>query len=161
MAKVCARCGAKQGIMAKLSADIGSETYHCPACSEILATERKARVEELRRLAKEVVVTTTPSVDGYEVSKYLGIESVEFVIGTGAFSEVSSSLADFFGSRSSAFEKKLREAKKHAVDALKFAAAESGANAVLAVDMDYAEFSGNRIALILNGTLVELKRSSV
>jgi len=40
------------------------------------------------------------------------------------------------------------------LDSLKFLAAEKGANAVVAVDLDYAEFTGNRIALIINGTLV-------
>lgn len=39
---------------------------------------------------------------------------------------------------------------------LKFRAAEKGANAVLAIDIDYTEFTGNRIALIINGTLVSV-----
>ena len=42
------------------------------------------------------------------------------------------------------------------MDALKYVAAEKGANAVIGVDLDYSEFSGNRIALIINGTLVRL-----
>lgn len=79
------------------------------------------------------------------------------VMGTGMFSEVSSSLADFLGVRSSAFEQKLQAAKRHAMDALKYIAAERGANAVLAIDLDYTEFSGNRIALIINGTLVRIE----
>jgi uncharacterized protein YbjQ (UPF0145 family) len=106
------------------------------------------------QISKKVVVTTTPGIDGYRIRKYLGIESVEFVIGTGAFSEITTSIADFFGARSSAFEKKLRAAKEHAMDALKYIAAEKGANAVVAIDLDYTEFTGNRIALIINGTLV-------
>jgi uncharacterized protein YbjQ (UPF0145 family) len=41
------------------------------------------------------------------------------------------------------------------MDALRFLAAERGANAIVGVDMDYCEFTGNRIALmIINGTLV-------
>ena len=42
------------------------------------------------------------------------------------------------------------------MDALKYRAAEKGANAVIGIDVDYTEFSGNRVALILNGTLVKL-----
>jgi uncharacterized protein YbjQ (UPF0145 family) len=34
---------------------------------------------------------------------------------------------------------------------------DKGGNAVVAVDLDYAEFSGNRIALIINGTLVRIE----
>jgi uncharacterized protein YbjQ (UPF0145 family) len=167
MAVTCNRCGAKQGFLEKLNTDIGSDVYYCPSCSTAIAEERAAerrkheeaerqRIERVKQAAKQVIVTTTPKVDGYYVAKYLGIESVEFVIGTGVFSEVSGSIADFFGARSSAFEKKLQVAKKHAMDALKFIAAEQGANAVVGVDLDYSEFSGNRIALIINGTLVKL-----
>jgi len=118
---------------------------------------KKQRLIELKQLSQNVIVTTTPGIDGYRVKEYLGIESVEFVIGTGVFSEVSSSIADFFGARSSAFEQKLRAAKQHATESLKFLAAEKGANAVVAVDLDYTEFSGNRIALIINGTLVRIE----
>ena len=42
------------------------------------------------------------------------------------------------------------------MDTLKFRAVEKGANAVVAIDIDYTEFSGNRIALIINGTLVSV-----
>jgi len=151
--------------MATLTVDLASGIYHCPKCSEELAAEKatqrkkdaeaeKQRIERLMQLSRKVIITTTPGIDGYRVKRYLGIESVEFVIGTGVFSEMTSSISDFFGARSSAFETKLRAAKQHAMEALKFLAAEKGANAVVAVDLDYTEFSGNRIALIINGTLV-------
>src|SRR4051794_19822330 len=82
--------------------------------------------KKLRRVARprwgEPHQLSYMSLDGYRVKRYLGVESVEFVIGTGAFSEISSSLSDFFGARSSAFEGKLRQAKNHALDALKYAA---------------------------------------
>ena len=152
MGMVCTGCGMKQGFIATLTSDLTSDTYYCPSCVEV----NRKRVEQIKEAAEKVLVTTTPKVDGYYVAKYLGIESVEFVIGTGMFSEVSSSIADFFGQRSTAFEKKLQGAKKAAMDALKYLAAEKGANAVIAIDLDYAEFSGNRIALIINGTLVKL-----
>ncbi len=114
----------------------------------------KKRLERLIKASHGILVTTTPGIDGHRVRKYIGIESVEFVIGTGVFSEVTSSIADFFGARSTAFENKLQAAKREAMDALKFLAAERGANAIVGVDLDYCEFSGNRVALIINGTLV-------
>lgn len=155
MATVCSRCNAKLGwIASTLSA--GSTDALCPACVEA-SPEKAASVKQMMQQSKSVKVTTTPTFDGFHVVEYLGIESVEFVIGTGMFSEVSSSLADFLGVRSSAFEQKLQTAKRHAMDALKYIAAERGANAVLAIDLDYTEFSGNRIALIINGTLVRIE----
>lgn len=142
--------------MATLTADLSDSDYVCPRCTSIIAEEHRQRTEKLKEAAKRILVTTTPRVDGYYVAKYIGIESVEFVIGTGMFSEISGSIADFFGSRSSAFENKLQEAKRYAMDALKCIAAEQGANAVIGIDLDYSEFSGNRVALVINGTLVKL-----
>ena len=129
-------------------------TSHLPWNDE--AKDRFTQVQESR----QVIITTTHSVDGYRVEKYLGIESVEYVIGTGIFSEISAGLADLLGVRASAFEKKLQEAKNVAIQTLKIRAYRMGANAVIGVDMDYTEFTGNQIALILNGTLVLLTRSA-
>ena len=42
------------------------------------------------------------------------------------------------------------------MDGLKMIAAEQGANAIIGLDLDYSEFSGNRVVLIINGTLVRL-----
>ena len=154
MALVCAGCNQKQGILAGLNAPLGGAPFYCDACIE----KERARQAKIAELAKNVLVTTTPSIDGYRIRKYLGIESVEFVIGTGFFSEITTSVQDFFGQRSTAFEVKLKNAKSYAMAALKFVASEKGANAVVGIDLDFTEFSGNRIGLIINGTLVLAER---
>ena len=145
MANKCSQCGNKFGFFSKVHNIHGKEM-----CSTCVAKYIKEGI-------KNIIVTTTHSVDGYYISSYLGIESVEIVIGTGVFSEFSGNIDDFFGRRSTGFEKKLATAKKSALEKLKFIAFEKGANAVVGVDLDYTEFSGNRIALIINGTLVSLK----
>jgi uncharacterized protein YbjQ (UPF0145 family) len=163
----CAGCGAKQGLLSAINA-LGGD-WVCDSCLAKREAEKSGRDQRLREAAeanrariaqssKLVLLTTTPHVDGHTVVKYLGIESVEYVIGTGLFSEMTTEVYDFFGARSGAFEKKLQAAKQYAVDALKHRAAEKGANAVIGVDMDYTEFSNNRVALILNGTLVVIER---
>jgi uncharacterized protein YbjQ (UPF0145 family) len=103
-------------------------------------------------------MTTTPSLDGYYIKDYLDIESVEIVAGTGMFSEFGGDVADFFGARSTAFEQKLQKAKRTALDKLRYRAFEIGGNAVVGIDLDYTEFSGNRIGLIANGTIVVVAR---
>lgn len=156
----CSRCGKSYGgIMAALNTDLARPI--CPEC-EAAQAEEKRKAEAERREASEraakVLLTTTPGVDGCRVISYLGIESVEVVMGTGVFSELSGDIADFFGQRSKGFESKLQQAKDLAFRLLREKAYRRGANAVIAVDMDYAEFSGNRVALIVNGTLVRLAR---
>ena len=58
--------------------------------------------------------------------------------------------------RSTDFEQKLQRAKAAAFNRLKFVAFEKGANPVIGVDIDYREFSGNRIGVVANGTLMKL-----
>ena len=126
--------------------------------------EREAADREreamLRKRAESVLVTSTHNSDGWKVAEYLGIESVECVIGTGMFSEISSGVSDFLGMRSTAFEKKLQTAKASTFEAIKVLAARKGGNAIVGVDMDYTEFSGNRIGLIVNGTVVLVVREN-
>jgi hypothetical protein len=75
---------------------------HQVAAKSAEAEAEKKRIERLIRISREALVTATSSIDGHRIRKYLGIECVEFVIGTGVFSEVTSSIADFFGARSTA-----------------------------------------------------------
>ena len=156
MAITCTSCGAKPGMMALIAADLGGGEYVCEPCKAKAERQARVKAEAIREAAAKVIVTTTPSVDGTKVIAYLGIESVEYVIGTGPVAEFTTGIADIFGARSTAFEKKLQTAKVQAMNALKFRAAEKGANAVIGVDLDFTEFSGNRVALVLNGTLVKL-----
>lgn len=165
MATTCARCGARKTFGDALVSDLGATVFICQSCKDREAEAgrlvEQQRVHALEQAAAKVIVTTTPRVDGTVVTKYLGIESVEYVIGTGIFSEVSSGFADMIGARSGAFEKKLQVAKQTAMAVLKYRAAEKGADAVIGVDLDYAEFSGNRVALIINGTMVKLAQPGV
>ena len=146
MAKECASCNKAQGFFAgKPFTTINGKDY-CPTCADDYVQKRTA----------SIIITTTSNVDGFNVIKYVDIESVEIVIGTGAFSEFDSAVADFFGARSTAFEQKLQKAKNIAFQKIKLKACEKGANAVIGIDIDYTEFSGNRIGIIVNGTLAEI-----
>ena len=156
----CTRCGKSSGLMSIFTTDLGATSYTCDDCQQLIAREDRDREVRLRELAKSVLVTTTHSIDGWKVEKYLGIESVECVIGTGMFSEISSGVSDFLGMRSTAFEKKLQTAKASTFEAIKMLAAQVGGNAIVGIDMDYTEFSGNRIGLIVNGTVVQVVREN-
>jgi len=167
----CPRCKREFGGVLSILAGIGKDSL-CPECEkpqqlreqleqqqqrerqrEKLEQQRKKETAE--RTAK-MLLTTTPTIEGHRIVAYLGIESVEIVIGTGFLSELSGDISDFLGQRSKGFEGKLQEAKRVAFDRLKTRAAEKDANAVVGIDLDYTEFSGNRVGLIVNGTLVRV-----
>lgn len=144
-AKECESCGTKGGFLKGL-VNIKGKIY-CNICAEIFVD----------KMTKEIPITTTLNIDGYKIKNYIDIESVEIIIGTGIFSEIGGGIADFLGARSMAFERKLQKAKQTAFKTLKYRAFERGGNAVVGIDIDYTEFSGNRIGLIANGTIVEIE----
>jgi uncharacterized protein YbjQ (UPF0145 family) len=176
MATPCARCGVKIPFFSSsnfmnpegpgslcadcfqvVSAKAAHEAKEAKRLRGEAAESSRAEQEELLRKAEKVIVTTTHHIEGHYVAQYLGIESVEYVIGTALLSEFLSDVSDLLGARSRPFEQKLQKAKQEAMLSLKLLALQKGANAVIGIDLDYTEFSGNRVALILNGTLVLVK----
>ncbi len=158
MADACSKCNKKlTGINDTHRLIYKGETY-CIKCSESFRAEAE---EEFRKEVEEkfdtILLTTTNNFDGYRIKRYIGIESSEIVMGTGIFSELSSSLSDAMGNRSTGFESKMQKAKRDAFDKLKVMAIRIGGNAVVGIDIDYSEFSGNRTAIIANGTVVEIE----
>jgi uncharacterized protein YbjQ (UPF0145 family) len=84
-----------------------------------------------------MLLTTTPSVEGRPVQKYLGIVSGEAIIGANAFRDLFARVRDVVGGRSGAYESVLIDARKDALEELTAAAQKLGANAVVGVDIDY------------------------
>jgi uncharacterized protein YbjQ (UPF0145 family) len=113
-----------------------------------------------RREIKKVVISTTPVLDGYRVKRYIDIQSVEVVTAGGLMSEFSGSLADFFGSRPTDFERKLRRARRVALDHLRLLALRLRGNAVIGVDLNYTDFSLNRVGVVASGTVVEVEKQA-
>jgi len=148
--KTCSKCGAQAGLLGgSFWANFRGQNY-CIGCAQTVVAEG----------VKSVIATTSDGVHGHDVMKYIDIESVEVVVGTGMISEFAGDISDFFGTRSGVFEQKLQRAKRTALDKLKFIAFQKGGNAVIAVDLDYTEFSGNRVGVIVNGTIVEVVKKS-
>jgi len=88
-----------------------------------------------------VAVTTSDGLEGHRVLAYLGIESVEIVIGTGILTEFMGSLADLAGERSTGFEKKLQDAKLAAISG---PSAISAVSAVVLLAVEQARAHGRR-----------------
>ncbi|WP_293901829.1 heavy metal-binding domain-containing protein [Sphingobacterium sp. UBA5670] len=55
-----------------------------------------------------MIVTTTNSIEGREISRYNDPIAANVVIGTIVFSDIGASYFDFFGGRSTSYEKKIK-----------------------------------------------------
>ncbi len=56
-----------------------------------------------------MIVTTTNSIEGREISRYNDPISANVVIGTNIFSDIGASNVDFFGGRPTSYEKQMQE----------------------------------------------------
>lgn len=105
-----------------------------------------------------MLVSTTPSLEGKKISKYYGLVSGEAILGANIFKDLFASIRDIVGGRSAAYEQELRKAKNLAVDEMCMEAQQLGANAVVAVDLDYETItfgSGNMLMVSASGTAVQ------
>jgi uncharacterized protein YbjQ (UPF0145 family) len=105
-----------------------------------------------------MLVSTTPSIEGKRIVEYLGLVSGEAILGANIFKDFFAGIRDIVGGRSAAYEKELRSAKEIAVEEMVEQARSLGANAVLAVDLDYETISigqgGNMLMVSASGTAV-------
>lgn len=84
-----------------------------------------------------MLITTTNNIEGKQITEYYGLVTGEAIIGANIFKDFFAAITDVVGGRSGAYEKALREAKDIAVAEMQERAQAYGANAVIAVDLDY------------------------
>lgn len=106
-----------------------------------------------------IIVTTTDGVEGRRVVAYLGIVAGEAVMGTNIFRDMFAGIRDIVGGRSGSYEKELRKARTLALEEMAEQAQELGADAIVAVDVDYETIGGDQKSMLMvsvNGTAVKL-----
>ena len=106
-----------------------------------------------------VIVTTTPAVEGKRITSYQGIVTGEAIMGANIFKDLFAGIRDIVGGRSATYERELRKARDIAIEELKQAAADKGANAVVAVDLDYETVgqNGSMLMVTISGTAVVIQ----
>ncbi len=85
----------------------------------------------------ELIITTTPTVEGHKIIEYKGIVFGEVIAGVNFVKDFMAGLSNFFGGRSSTYEEELITARQSALNEMEQRAARMGANAVVGVDVDY------------------------
>lgn len=103
-----------------------------------------------------MIITTTPNIEGKKVVKYLGVVSGESIIGANFVKDFFASIRDIVGGRAGSYEEGLREAKNIALAEMQDYATRLGANAILAIDLDYETVgaSGSMLMVSASGTAV-------
>ena len=107
-----------------------------------------------------MVITTTPGIDGYEISEYYGIVTGEAILGANIFKDFFAGIRDIVGGRSAAYEEELRKARALALEEMEQEAEALGATAVVGVDLDYETIQvgrgGTMLMVSASGTAVRV-----
>jgi len=142
----CRRCGKPAGILQTLCADC------------IIAAQDQAHPDaKLTDEAKAVQLTTAQTLAGHRIVRSIGIVTGENAFGFGLMGGLATGLTEAFGGESATTQSALANARESVLQRLQLAAARVGGNAVVAVDLDYSEFSGIGkpiIFIVANGTAV-------
>ncbi|MCI5044277.1 MAG: YbjQ family protein [Aquisalinus sp.] len=107
-----------------------------------------------------MIVTTTPDVPGREIADVQGVTTGEAILGVNVFRDLFAGIRDIIGGRSGSYQKALREARDHAMNDMVEEARNMGADAVVAVDIDYESIDTNKGAMLMvscSGTAVRLR----
>ena len=105
-----------------------------------------------------MLITTTPDLPTRRITKVHGLVSGEAILGANVFKDFFAGIRDIVGGRSAAYERELRKAKEIALQEMENEAAAMGADAVIAVDIDYESLQvgagGSMLMVTASGTAV-------
>ena len=117
--------------------------------------------EVIDEIAKDIILTTEATMQGYQISERIEIITAECVFGMNMFRDYFAGIRDIFGGRSTASQKVLRDSRRVCLTELRREALIVGANAVVGVDLDYNEISGDdksMLFLVASGTAVTVEK---
>ena len=106
-----------------------------------------------------MIVTTTPTVEGKQITDYLGVVFGEIVSGVDFVKDFAAGLSNFFGGRSGTYEEELIKARDQAMQEMQQRAYQMGADAIVGVDVDYEVLGTNNgmLMVIVSGTAVRCR----
>lgn len=104
-----------------------------------------------------MIVTTTNSIDGHQISDYKGIVFGEVINGVNMFKDIAAGFRNIVGGRSKGYEGELLAAREEALDEMSRRAEALGADAVVGVNVDYETLAdGSMLMVTASGTAVKL-----
>jgi len=104
-----------------------------------------------------MLIVTSDQIEGRRIAEYLGIVSGDAIVGANMFRDLFARVRDVVGGRAGGYEKALRGAKEAALEDIAEEAADRGANAIIAVDLDYESVGDSMLMVSVNGTAVRLE----
>ena len=104
------------------------------------------------------LATVVPDGQGAKVDKFLGVVNGEAIIGANIFRDLFSSVRDVVGGRAGGYERALSGARDAALEDMKIAARDLGADGIVGIDFDYEVMgeTNGMMMVAVSGTAVKM-----
>jgi len=161
---ICNKCNNKFGPIQITHIDGIS---YCKGCiNSVIKEKERKRATVTPEQIKNIIISTTNDLLGYEITEYRDPITVQVVMGVDAWRDLLGSLRSFWGGRSKSLERELTSGYAFAIDDMKREACLRGADAVIGAEFDASlEVAGelgksnDKIVIVGGvGTAVRLKR---
>jgi uncharacterized protein YbjQ (UPF0145 family) len=100
-------------------------------------------------MTNHILITTTNTVEGRPVQRYLGPVNANIVLGANFISDFFASITDFFGGTSDAYQGKIDEVYQRTIVLLEQKALDMGANAIVGLKTDFSQISGKGMSMFM------------
>ncbi|SDW74721.1 Uncharacterized conserved protein YbjQ, UPF0145 family [Sulfitobacter pontiacus] len=165
----CVDCGTKLTLLNKSTAE------RCYPCAKVEFENRdpnrvaaikpqiseEEAIEKERKASIEAIMVTTETHPDIGISARLGIVTAECAYGMNVFKDVFAGIRNIVGGRSKAIQQTMRDARETVLYELKQEASLLGADAVVAVDLDYVQIGDggwSMVMLVASGTAVKIEK---
>lgn len=110
---------------------------------------------------KNHMLTTGYAFDGYVISKYHGLVSGEYVIGSGLASYLEACITTPLGMDTYGYSEKIKAVKQLALEDMVRQSISAGGNAVVGISFSFLNLMHNMIGISVDGTSVTTKKEAI
>lgn len=121
---------------------------------DVVAATARTGAEEQARLARLRLTTADSFEPVWRVVRWLGPVFGEAILGANILDDMAAGIRDVVGGRSEAYERQLGKGREYAIAEMGRSAVALGANAVVALRLDYETLKGSMLMVCAQATAV-------
>jgi len=106
-----------------------------------------------------MIVTTTETVENRSIQEYLGLVAGESILDEKVAKEMLTGIAGAVSESYETYKNKMTQSRLAALEQMKAKAEKMGADAIVAIDFDYAVLHDDMLMITASGTAVKLAES--
>jgi len=127
-----------------------NDIYTCDKCGKVFD----------KKTISNVIIFTTPILDGIKIKEYKGLVTAKNVRAIDFLRDFATSFRDFFGGRSGSYQEIMEKMEEEAINEIKLETQKLGANAIIGFSIDFDNIGSKGKSLLMTlakGTAVVIE----